>query len=417
MALLLIALFTPSSVMAQTFVGDNDGDGLIAIDTFESFAVGDGIGGTNLPFFVFGGNGATFNGLTASNNVPSAGINTTVSAEASISGGDGNGFVGFGKGVNSDVEDNGFDISGLGSDPSVVFYLESTATTQYGLIVEIQEDTNGNGVFDGATEDNFRSTYTVDPSTSGYEFVSIPLSQFAALNNADDGALDRTQVGNVLFLIAGDQAGLPAEAFTLNIDEFGFSDDGSPLPVELAGFNVRASDNDAVLTWQTLSETDNDRFDVQLASRGSQFRTVGTVRGAGTTTEMQRYQFRVPSLDPGVHQFRLRQVDIDGTATLSDTRTLSIGTDAPFTMMKRTANPVSMGQTATMSFIVKENEPVRVELFNVLGQRVQTISTGSVSPGAETMVRIPTDDLASGQYFVRMTGSSFTQTERLSVIR
>jgi hypothetical protein len=70
-----------------------------------------------------------------------------------------------------------------------------------------------------------------------------------------------------------------------------------------------------------------------------------------------------------------------------------------------------------MSFIVKENEPVRVELFNVLGQRVQTISTGSVSPGAETMVRIPTDDLASGQYFVRMTGSSFTQTERLSVIR
>jgi hypothetical protein len=70
-----------------------------------------------------------------------------------------------------------------------------------------------------------------------------------------------------------------------------------------------------------------------------------------------------------------------------------------------------------MSFIVKDSEPVRVELFNVLGQRVQTISSGPVSPGTETMVRISTDNLASGQYFVRLTGASFTQTERLSVIR
>ena len=86
-------------------------------------------------------------------------------------------------------------------------------------------------------------------------------------------------------------------------------------------------------------------------------------------------------------------------------------------MMKRTANPVRMGQAATMSFIARDSQPVRVELFNVLGQRVRTISAGTTSAGAETMVRIPTGNLASGQYFVRMTGASFTQTERLSVIR
>jgi hypothetical protein len=414
--LMLIALCMPASALAQTFIGDDDGDGVLVIDTFEGYTVGDPLAGTGLPYFVFSGNGASVNGITASNDAASVN-SSTISLEASLEGGDGTGFLGFGRGVNSEANPEGYDVSGLGTDPYVTMSLQSTATVQYGLIIELQEDTNGNGAFEGGSEDNFRYTHTVNPNTSGYEELSIQLSQITAFNMADDGVLDPTRIGNIVFLIAGDQAGIPAQPFTVNVDELGFTDDGSALPVELAGFTVRASGNDAVLSWQTLSETNNDRFDVQLASRGAPFRTVGTVRGAGTTTEMQRYQFRVSSLDPGVHQFRLRQVDIDGTASLSDIRTLSIGTDAPFTMMKRTANPVRMGQAATMSFIARDSQPVRVELFNVLGQRVRTISAGTTSAGAETMVRIPTGNLASGQYFVRMTGASFTQTERLSVIR
>ena len=317
---------------------------------------------------------------------------------------------------------------GTADEPRVNLYYKfnaSSPNSEFVLEVNVQEDenlngtydTDGDGVFEGGTEDNFRFTYTVDPNTSGYEFLSIQLSQITAFNNADDGVLDPQRVGNIVFLIAGDQAGLPAETFTLNVDDLGFTDDGSPLPVELAGFDARLDGRDAVLSWQTLSETNNAGFDVQVASGEADFLTVGSTDGAGTTTEPQRYTFRVPNLDPGVHRFRLRQVDVDGTTTLSEVQMLTIGSTTPFTMIQNTANPVQRGQTAHMKFMVGDREPVQAALYNVLGQRVRTLFDDTATPGAVTPMTIRTDDLASGVYFIRITGRSFSRTEQISVVR
>jgi len=405
-----------------TFIGDDNGDGILVFDTFEEYTVGAPISGSGQPYFAFAGNGASLNDVTVSGDVPSATSsaiaksNSTKALEATINGGDGSGFAGFGRGVDSEVDPVGFDLSSLGNDPYVTMYIQSDATTQYGLIIEIQEDSNGNGAFEGSTEDNFRFQYTVDPSTSGYEFLSIRASEFTALNGANDGVLDLERVGNIVFLVAGDQGGLPAEEFTLNVDDLGFTDDGSPLPVELADFTVRTDGNDAVLSWKTLSETNNARFDVQAASGSAPFQTVGSVRGAGTTTETQSYRFRLSNLNPGLHRFRLRQVDVDGTATLSKVQTLSLGVDAPLTMVQPTANPIRSGQGATLKYVVQNREPVQVELFNVLGQRVHVLRDGWSAPGAVATVRVPTASLASGTYFLRITGRTFTRTEKVAVV-
>ena len=406
-----------------TFRGDDNGDGILVFDIFEDYTVGDPISGSGQPYFAFSGNGAGIDNITVSNDVPAeassaiAQNNSTKALEATFNGGDGTGFLGFGRGVSSEVDPTGFDISALNSNPYVTLYFQSTATAQYGFIIEIQEDSNGDGTWDGANEDNFRYTHTVDPSTSGYEFLSIQASQFTALNNSDDGTLDLSRIGNIVFLIAGDQAGLPAETFTVNVDDLGFTDDGSPLPVEFDGFDVQADGSDALLTWRTLSETNNALFDVQVASQSGAFHTVGSVKGAGTTAEPQRYRFRVTDLAPGVHQFRLRQVDFDGTASFSDTKTLAMGTDGPFTMVQNLPNPIGPGQTATLKYVVRDREPVQVELYNVLGQRVRVLHDGVSTPGSVATVQLSTSDLASGMYFVRITGTSFSRTERVSVVR
>ncbi len=60
---------------------------------------------------------------------------------------------------------------------------------------------------------------------------------------------------------------------------------------------------------------------------------------------------------------------------------------------------------------------MQVELYNVLGQRVRTLRDGWSTPGAVTTLRIPTADLASGKYFLRITGRSFTRTENVSIVR
>ena len=388
------------------FRGDDDGNGILAFDTFED-GVEDG------EYFTFAGGGAGI-GLSESSDVPSESNGSTAFA-ATIDGGAGGGFAGYGRGTASGVNAEGFDVSALGSNPYFTMYIQSDATTEYTLEINLQEDQNGNGAFDSGLDDEFQYAHTVSPSTSGYERINVPLSSFTddeAVNPGGDGTLS-DRIANIVFAIGG----LPAETFTFTLDDIGFTDDGGFLPVELTGFNVQADGADALLTWRTLSETNNARFDVQVASGSAPFRTVGSVRGAGTTTEAHDYRFRVDDLTPGTHRFRLRQVDVDGTATLSDVQTLSLGVDAPFTIIQPTANPIRSGQTATLKYAVRDREPVQVALYNVLGQRVRMLRDGASTPGAVSTVRVSTDDLASGMYFIRFTGRTFSQTETVSVVR
>lgn len=88
-----------------------------------------------------------------------------------------------------------------------------------------------------------------------------------------------------------------------------------------------------------------------------------------------------------------------------------------FTGVQTIANPIRRGATATLQYAVRDREPVQVELYNVLGQRVRTLRDGWSTPGAVTTLRIPTADLASGKYFLRITGRSFTRTENVSIVR
>lgn len=404
--LMLAALCLPASATAQDFEGDDNGDGIIVLDAFE-----DGIQTDPDEYVTFAGGGASIS-LAESDDVPSESSGSTA-LDVTVEGGEGGGFVGYIRGTGSDAEVNGVDVSDLGEDPYFTMYIKSDATEEYTLEIQLEEDQDGNGSYDpDGVDDEFQYDLTVSPNSSGYEFISIPLSDFSDDGDGGDGTLSN-RIANFVPAIGG----LPAETFTFTLDDVGFTDEGGPIPVELAGFDVRADGSDALLKWQTASETQNARFEVQVASGESPFRTVGSVRGAGTTTEAQDYQFRVTDLTPGTHRFRLRQVDLDGTTTLSDVQTLSLSMEAPFTMIQPTANPVRSGQTATLKYAVQDREPVQVELYNLLGQRVQVLRDEWSTPGAVTTVRIPTTDLTSGRYFVRITGRSFSETETISVVR
>jgi len=197
------------------FRGDDDGDGQIVFDDFED-DLQDG------EYFTFQGGGATI-GLAESSDVPMESGGSTAIA-STIDGGSGGGFAGFGKGTGSDIEVQGIDVADLGSDPYFTMYVKSDATTPYTLEINLQEDQDGNGQFDGsgAVDDEFQYNYAVDPNTTGYTRISVPLSAFAddnAVNDGGDGELS-SRIANVVFAIGG----LPAESFTLTIDDILYSD-------------------------------------------------------------------------------------------------------------------------------------------------------------------------------------------------
>ena len=200
----------------EPFRGDDDGDGQIIFDDFEDDLQDD-------EYFTFQGGGAGI-GLAESDDVPMESSGSTALA-ATIEGGTGGGFAGFGKGVGSEIEVEGIDVADLGSDPYFTMYIQSDNTSPYTLEINLQEDQDGNGTFDGsgAVDDEFQYEYLVEPSASGYTRISVPLSAFAddnAVNNGGDGQLSN-RIANLVFAIGN----LPAETFTLTIDDIIYSDE------------------------------------------------------------------------------------------------------------------------------------------------------------------------------------------------
>ncbi len=87
------------------------------------------------------------------------------------------------------------------------------------------------------------------------------------------------------------------------------------LPIELIYFRGEAVAERVLLSWQTLSEQNNDYMAVEHSTDAKNFREVGQLKGAGTITAPQSYQLWHDSPRPGVNYYRLRQVDFDGTAS------------------------------------------------------------------------------------------------------
>ena len=89
------------------------------------------------------------------------------------------------------------------------------------------------------------------------------------------------------------------------------------LPIELADFEVNKNATSHILTWKTLSEINNDRFEIEHAASNLQFKNIGTVKGAINSSITQEYSFNHVNPPNGLNYYRLKQVDLDGSFSYS----------------------------------------------------------------------------------------------------
>ena len=195
----------------------------------------------------------------------------------------------------------------------------------------------------------------------------------------------------------------------------GQTTDGDPLPVELTDFAVQTTASTATLQWTTLSETNNAGFEVQHQGPGAEdFATLGFVEGQGTTDAETTYQFDTQSLLPGTHQFRLRQVDTDGTTTLHEATPVEMRMEDAVTVR---VYPVPFRDEATVQFAVETAQDVTIEVYNTLGQRVRTLYTGSLDADQTETLQWSGQNLASGLYIVRLRGEHVHKTQQVMRVR
>lgn len=111
-----------------------------------------------------------------------------------------------------------------------------------------------------------------------------------------------------------------------------------PLPVELTSFSGKYAEKTqaTALTWTIAAATNNSHFEVEHSTDGQWFEPIGTV--AADHHPGPAYTFTHHRPDPGLHHYRLRQVDHDGAAAYSNIVTVQVGDAAG---MQVYPNPVT----------------------------------------------------------------------------
>lgn len=224
------------------------------------------------------------------------------------------------------------------------------------------------------------------------------------------------QVGTKSEAEGGSSTAIGAPPADTNRDWVGVVSEQNPIPVELTTLTATAETSESLLiSWSTASETNNAGFEVLHRPPGQpSFASAGFKPGAGTTDEPQSYDTHIPVSAPGTHTVRLKQVDTDGTTTLTDSVTVSIGLTSPYRVEGPSPNPTQTESRTTL--YVEQTQSITVRLFDAMGRRVKTLYNGTARANRPIELHTPSS-LVSGIYFLEIDGRHFTTTRKVHVVQ
>ena len=245
---------------------------------------------------------------------------------------------------------------------------------------------------------------TLEPFLEPVNLI-IPFSEFGVLEG--DGA-DLSSIGAIEIVVTGNGGTI----FIAN--SFGFSD--TPLPVELTDFTVLENEADVTLSWETASELNNAGFYVEhLRPESSDYEQIGFVEGHGTIETVQYYRYQVQGLSAGMHRFRLKQVDFDGTFEYSPVVEISVRLESAYQLGKAYPNPFN--PQSTFSLTVGRDQEVQITLHDLLGKEVGLIHSGLMEGQREQQFLIDGSGLSSGTYLYRVNGEYFSASGRVLLVK
>lgn len=137
-----------------------------------------------------------------------------------------------------------------------------------------------------------------------------------------------------------------------------------PLPVSLTRFGAVQQGTGVALSWATATELHNAGFEVQRSANGEAFTTLAQVAGAGTTQAGHTYSYFDVAPLRTTSYYRLKQLDLDGTATYGPVATVQA---AAVASVYAYPNPTT--NRATLEWAAPAR-PTRWSLTNSTGQVV-----------------------------------------------
>ncbi len=179
------------------------------------------------------------------------------------------------------------------------------------------------------------------------------------------------------------------------------------LPVALTTFSGAIKNNTSVLSWTTASETNNKGFMVQRSADNVTWEDLSFINGKGSAST---YSYVDVNPLGGNNYYRLKQIDVDGKATLSAIVALNFAKTSA-TTLSIYPNPASNYLRVQLGTITNSNAVA--ELIALDGKIVATKILTSAMSGHEIIFDVTT--LKRGFYALSVKDGKTILTEKIIV--
>jgi hypothetical protein len=157
------------------------------------------------------------------------------------------------------------------------------------------------------------------------------------------------------------------------------------LPVKLTRFAVAKEGLNAVLRWNTSSEDNSDRFDVEHSLDGKRWSIIGTIPAQNISSESVDYQFIHQSILDHENIYRLKMIDLDGTFSYSHMK--SIQPELPLSI-------ITYPNPGSQTIHINTSQLSDVKIYDLMGILV-------LSPDVNPEINVNT--LLEGTYILQIT--------------
>ena len=198
-------------------------------------------------------------------------------------------------------------------------------------------------------------------------------------------------------------------------------EDTITVPVEITQFSASVIAGNVMLEWETSTETNNLGFEIERARLNDnsivnniEFRLIGFVQGNGTSTNSHSYSYTDEDLLSGVYQYRLKQINYDGSFVYSEIVELNLIAVNDFRLEQNYPNPFN--PSTTISYQLPKAEFVTVRIFDAIGNEVKTI-VNEYKPAGVHEVNFDASNLSSGIYLYKINAGTFDQSKKMLLVK
>ena len=186
------------------------------------------------------------------------------------------------------------------------------------------------------------------------------------------------------------------------------------LPVMFSQIRATQVGDKVEVLWSTASEVNNEYFAVERSADGVNFSEIGRHPGFGNSDRFISYSLMDEDPEMGVNFYRIRQVDYNGASSHSGVQQVNFLVDHQLELQVF-PNPVQSGEELTANFLMPYDGFARIQLIDPYGNTVVEQKT-DVTEGPVRLT-IPTTDVASGMYFLKVNTEDFSEVRRIMVLR